>query len=50
MARIGAEREARINVQRRIRHALSRIAAVDQPLARYLERRVRTGLLCAFEP
>ena len=49
--RAGAAAErARINVQRRIRDALTRIAGVDAPLGRYLGRRVRTGTFCAFEP
>ena len=41
---------ARINVQRRIRDALTRIARVDAPLGRYLDRRIRTGSFCSFEP
>jgi hypothetical protein len=45
-----AAERARINVQRRIRDALTRIAGVDPPLGRYLSRRVRTGTFCAFEP
>ena len=45
-----AAERARINVQRRIRDALARIAGVDALLGRYLDRRVRTGTFCAFEP
>ena len=48
--RAGAASErARINVQRRIRGVLTRIAEVDPALARYLDRRVKTGSLCSFE-
>jgi hypothetical protein len=49
--RTGAAAErARINVQRRIRDAIRRIAAHDDPLARHLERSVRTGVFCAYDP
>jgi hypothetical protein len=41
---------ARINVQRRIRDALSRIAAQAPELARSLERSVRTGVFCVYDP
>ena len=45
-----ASERARINVQRRIRDVLTRISEVDAPLARYLDRRVKTGSFCSFEP
>lgn len=49
--RTGAAAErARINVQRRLRDAIRRIAAHDDPLARHLERSVRTGVFCAYYP
>jgi hypothetical protein len=49
--RAGAAAErARINVQRRIRDVLTRIADVDAPLARYLDHRVKTGSFCSFDP
>jgi hypothetical protein len=49
--RTGAAAErARINVQRRLRDAIRRIAAHDDPLARHLERSVRTGVFCAYDP
>ena len=44
-----AER-ARINVQRRIRDAIGRIRAGDASLGRHLERSVRTGMLCSYDP
>jgi hypothetical protein len=37
-------------VQRRLRDAIRRIAAHDDPLARHLERSVRTGVFCAYDP
>ncbi len=44
-----AER-ARINVQRRLKDAIDRIAAADAALGRYLAASVKTGTYCAFEP
>jgi hypothetical protein len=44
-----AER-ARVNVQRRIADALSRIRAIEPRLADHLQAAVRTGLFCAYEP
>lgn len=41
---------ARINVQRRIRDAIRRIAEVDAELGRYLEAAIRTGTFCGFAP
>jgi hypothetical protein len=49
--RAGAAVErARINVQRRLRTAIMQIAAHDPVLGRHLERSVRTGVYCAYEP
>lgn len=44
-----AER-ARVNVTRAIRSTLKRIAGYDERLGRELERSVRTGTFCAYEP
>lgn len=44
-----AER-ARINVQRRIRDAIRRIEIHHPGLAKHLQRSVRTGTYCAYEP
>jgi hypothetical protein len=44
-----AER-ARVAVKKAISSAIDRVAAVDEPLARHLAVRVRTGLACAYEP
>ncbi|HEY0993651.1 MAG TPA: hypothetical protein VGD80_41640, partial [Kofleriaceae bacterium] len=41
---------ARINVQRRIKSAIARIAEADPALGKYLERAVRTGTYCSFRP
>ena len=41
---------ARINVQRRIKDALERIAAHDAPLARQLTAALHTGTYCCYEP
>jgi tetratricopeptide (TPR) repeat protein len=49
--RAGAAAErARVNVQRRLRDAIRRIAEQDPKLGRYLDRAVRTGTFCAYEP
>jgi len=49
--RAGAAVErARINVQRRLREAIRRIGEQDAKLGRYLDRSVRTGTFCAYEP
>ncbi len=39
---------ARVNVQRRIKDAVTRIAEVDEDLGRFFERTVRTGTFCCF--
>ena len=41
---------ARINVQRRLRDAIGRIAAEDAALGRYLEKAIETGVFCCFRP
>jgi hypothetical protein len=49
--RAGAAAErARISVQRRIREAIRRIAEVDAPFAEQLERTIRTGTFCLYQP
>jgi hypothetical protein len=48
--RAGAAAErARVNVQRRLKDALDRIAASDAELGRHLARSVRTGTFCCYE-
>jgi tetratricopeptide (TPR) repeat protein len=46
----GAAERARTNVQRRIRGAIRKIEEVQPALGTYLERTVRTGTFCAYEP
>jgi hypothetical protein len=41
---------ARVNVQRRIKDAIRRLAGEDEALGRYLEATVRTGTFCSFVP
>lgn len=41
---------ARINVQRRIKDALSRVSATLPEAGRHLERSVRTGSMCVYTP
>ena len=41
---------ARVNVQRRLREAIARIAEADAGLGALLERAVRTGTFCCFRP
>jgi hypothetical protein len=49
--RAGAAAErARVNVQRRLRDAIKRIGEQDPKLGRHLDRAVRTGTFCAYEP
>lgn len=49
--RSGASAErARVNVQRRIKDAIRRIEAQSPALARHLDRSVRTGTFCSYEP
>jgi hypothetical protein len=49
--RAGAASErARVNVQRRLKDAVDRVAAADPELGRHLSRSVRTGTFCVYEP
>jgi hypothetical protein len=49
--RAGAAAErARVNVQRRLRDAIRRVGEHDPRLGRHLDRSVRTGTFCAYEP
>ena len=49
--RAGAAAErARVNVQRRIRDAIRRVRVQEPELAKRLDRDVRTGTFCAYEP
>ncbi len=41
---------ARVNVQRRIRDAIRRLAAEDAALGRHLDATIRTGTFCSFTP
>jgi hypothetical protein len=45
-----AAERARINVQRRLRDAIRRIEEHHAGLAKHLDRAVRTGMYCAYEP
>ncbi|UCF45912.1 MAG: DUF2791 family P-loop domain-containing protein [Myxococcales bacterium] len=45
-----AAERARVNVQRRIRDAIRRIESHHPGLAKHLDRSVRTGLYCSYEP
>lgn len=45
-----AAERARVNIQRRLRDAIRRIAAHDEHLGRHLEWAVRTGTYCAYDP
>jgi tetratricopeptide (TPR) repeat protein len=45
-----AAERARVNVQRRIRDAIRRIEAFHPGLAKHLDRSVRTGTFCSYEP
>ena len=47
--RLRVER-ARVNVQRRIKDAIKRLASEDESLGRYLEATVRTGTFCSYVP
>ncbi|HUJ60649.1 MAG TPA: AAA family ATPase, partial [Kofleriaceae bacterium] len=41
---------ARVNVQKRLKDAIGRVAEIDRELGAYLERAVRTGTYCSFRP
>jgi hypothetical protein len=45
-----AAERARVNVRRRLKDALDRIAAQDADLGRHLAWAVRTGMTCVYEP
>ncbi len=45
-----AAERARVNVQRRLKDALKRVRAVAPGLAKELERSVRTGTYCVYDP
>lgn len=45
-----AVERARVNVQRRLRDAVRKIASLDPELGRRVERALRTGTFCAFDP
>ena len=45
-----AAERARVNVQRRIRDAIRRIEALHPGLAKHLDRSVRTGTYCSYDP
>jgi hypothetical protein len=46
----GSGERARVAVKKAISSSIDRVATVDEPLARHLRARVRTGLSCAYEP
>jgi len=46
----GAAERARINVQRRLRHAVRRITLQHAELGQRLERSLKTGLYCSYRP
>jgi tetratricopeptide (TPR) repeat protein len=43
-----ATERARVNVQRRVKDAVARIAEANEDLGRFFERTVRTGTFCCF--
>jgi hypothetical protein len=45
-----ATERARVNVQRRLKDAIAKIAAADGELGRFFDRSVRTGTFCCFRP
>jgi tetratricopeptide (TPR) repeat protein len=45
-----AAERARVNVQRRLRDAVRRVGEQDPALGKHLERSLRTGTFCAYEP
>lgn len=45
-----AAERARVNVQRRVRDAISRIEKQDETLGRYLRWTIKTGAYCRYEP
>jgi tetratricopeptide (TPR) repeat protein len=45
-----ATERARVNVQRRLKDAIARIAEADAAAGKFLERAVRTGTFCCYRP
>jgi tetratricopeptide (TPR) repeat protein len=45
-----SQERARVAVKKAISTALTRIATVDEPLARHLRTHINTGLSCSYEP
>jgi hypothetical protein len=45
-----AVERARVNIHRRIRDAVQRITALDERVGRTLDRSVRTGTFCRYDP
>jgi hypothetical protein len=45
-----ATERARVNVQRRVKDAIARIAELDTELGRFFEKTVSTGTFCCFRP
>lgn len=45
-----ATERARVNVQRRLKDAIGRVAEADDGIGRFLERAVRTGTFCCYRP
>jgi hypothetical protein len=45
-----ATERARVNVQRRLKDAIAKIAEADGELGRFFEQSVRTGTYCCFRP
>jgi tetratricopeptide (TPR) repeat protein len=46
----GNAERARVNVQRRIRDVIKRVHVLDEGLGRHLQRSVRTGMHCVYDP
>jgi tetratricopeptide (TPR) repeat protein len=46
----GAAERARVNVRKRLRHAIQAIAEVHPELGRHLDATVRTGIFCEYRP
>lgn len=45
-----AAERARVNVQRRLRDAIERIREHDSAIGKHLERSIRTGTFCSYDP
>jgi len=46
----GSTERARVNVQRRLRDAIKRVTAQCPAAGRHLDRSVRTGTYCKYDP